>query len=262
MRTAPALLACFLLLLSASLPGCGGAAKPDEEEEMMEGGEADLSILTEGYAAFVSGDTVDVVVDLLGGCGGPYDLQLLSGALPPGVVVDDAVVNVGPGMNTHRHHFKGLLCEDGLFAFTLRVTDQGCSMPKIATRAMQWTVGVGPLRIVKAVPDLTKSADFFEPTQWPGLDALPTTAFGAAFALGLVPTGGQGPYSVVLIDDAADPDDSPALPTGVGMAAGSTLIQGSPQQYGPNGRPWRFSFQVTDALAATCICKLQWLIAP
>ena len=69
MRFFLAILACTGLLLFTA---CGGGPGGGEEEEMMEeGGEADLSITTINFPNFVTGDEVNIVFDLRGGCGGP-----------------------------------------------------------------------------------------------------------------------------------------------------------------------------------------------
>lgn len=261
MRFYLALLACTALVFLAS---CGGGPGPEEEEEQMEeGGEADLSITTMSFPAFVTGDDVDVVFDLRGGCGGPYTAELLLGALPDGLMLDDAVIDEGMGMMTFRHHMLGLLCKAGTFDFTVRITDSGCSEPKIATRQFAWTIAEGPIRIVKSVPQMTRFGDSPILNKWPFIDVLPAQKINTNAMIQLVPTGGQGPYTIAETDDPNDPDDDAMLPpnTALGGVNGD-VIQGAPTQFGPNNMPWLVSFLVTDSTGATCICKLQWPIVP
>ena len=116
MRFYLAVMLCAGLLVAGA---CGGGSGSQDEDETEEGGEANLSITTISFPNFVTGDEVDIVFDLRGGCGGPYTATLLSGALPDGLVLDDAVVNNGDGTMKFRHHMKGILCRQGTFDFTV-----------------------------------------------------------------------------------------------------------------------------------------------
>ncbi len=258
----------FAIILCAGLVLCGacggGPGGGDDEEEMMEeGGEADLSITTISFPNFVTGDDVDIVFDLRGGCGGPYTATLLTGALPDGLTLDDAVIQNGDGTSTFRHHMKGILCAAGTFDFTVRITDTGCSVPKPATRQWQWTIAEGPIRIVKASPPMIRVDDYVDQNKWPFIGVLPPTQINTNAMIQLIPTGGTPPYTIAHIDDAQDPDDAPAMPlnTGLGGQNGDAIL-GAATEFGPNGRPWLLSFLVTDSTGATAICKVQWPITP
>jgi hypothetical protein len=197
-----------------------------------------------------SGQTVDWMIPVSGGCGGPYVVSVIDGALPRGVGTDDAA---------GRHHLTGVVLESGLYAFTLQVVDTSCEPFLTTTHAYTWQVDEGPLTIVGANPPLIPVASYDDPQRWTDVDAVPKTVYGQFTSWSLVVAGGTPPYACALYDDPVDPDDG-GLPLGTSLTVNGCSVVGTPSQVGPNGRPFRLSLRVTDAVGHATTRKLQWKI--
>ncbi|MDJ0973892.1 MAG: hypothetical protein QNJ98_05490, partial [Planctomycetota bacterium] len=123
---------CVALVAMALVvaPSCGGGGEGFRVPA------SPLGISTTVLPALLSGDVVDVEIELTGGCGGPYVVQVISGGvnggMPDGLGVENRVVPT-PGLDgvlgtaddgTRNAAFlAGVLLEDGLFNFTVQVTD-------------------------------------------------------------------------------------------------------------------------------------------
>jgi len=222
---------------------------------------SDFQFASTTLPSVLSGQYLDYELDLNGGCGGPYEITLISGRLPDGIEIDDSVEDLGGDVSIHHRDLKGYLLEDGSFTFTLSVEDLSCPFAAVATGIFSMTVGVGPVAIVACNPSLTPVDEFSHPSKYDDVAALPTTAYNQYITYELTVAGGQGPYSMIIVDDPADPDDGP-LPLGCSIPPSTTAINGAPVQYGPAGRPFRITLEVTDSVGAKGRRKLQWLIDP
>jgi len=265
MRNSIFILALLALATFAVLPACGGGGQGLRAQA-----EPPLVIMTSSLpTGFTSGDAIDWEIPLDGGCGGPYVVELIAGTLPDGVGFDDAA---------GRHHLTGIILEDGIFNFTVKVTDTSCDPFFTTSQAFTWQIPVGALRIVAANPAIIPNATFDDPSKWenadgpdgiagnaddntPGfsIDALPTTVFSQFMSYTLIAAGGQGPYVCAIVDDPADPSDGD-LPLGADFAPNSCSIQGTPSEVLPGGVPFRITVRVTDNLGATAERKFQWKI--
>ncbi len=244
-------------------------------------------------SGLVAGDHVEWAIPLSGGCGGPYDIEIVAGQLPEGLEVDTTAGEFWTDLNNNdvydpgepyregegawnngvydadypRHHIVGIAMGEDTYSFSIRIDDTGCSPFSSQVIDVDWTIGDGPLAIVGANPPLIEQPGYgFGPRgeplpEWEDIAGLPDTVFGSTIAFNLIAVGGAAPYSCELIDDPNDPDDSGTLPSGVSMPAQSCALVGRPIQVGPNGKPWRFTFRVTDANGEQAIRKIQWRIA-
>ena len=240
------LLTAMGVLSFAFLAGCGGGGNGFGAPSNP------LVIMGSTLPAVQSGDNVDFEIPLGGGCSGsgPYVVEVIAGALPAGVGTDQAA---------GRHHLTGVLLEDGLFDFTVKITDTSCTPFLTAIQVYEWNVSQGPVQIVGAEPGLIPVASYDDPLKWAGIDALEKTVYGSFVAYKLVVAGGIPPYEISIDDDPADPDDG-ALPTGVSIPTASVSFTGQPIEVGPGGKPFRLTFRVTDSIGNTSTRKLQWKI--
>ncbi len=239
---------CIALVLALLLPACGGSSGP-----MSAAGS--FSIAGVVAPATVSGEFVDFEVPVQGGCGGPYDLNVVSGFLPRGLNVDATPASGG---NPARHHITGYCLQEGTFEFRLQVTDKGCLPFQFAFVDLVWNVGVGSVAIVAATPSLVAPENHNELGSFADVHAIPSTVYGQFVAIDLIVAGGVPPYEVTLTDDPLDPDDG-QLPLGVILAPGSASLVGTPTEILP-GRPFRFTFIATDSIGNVGVRKLQWAI--
>ena len=146
-----------------------------------------------------SGEDVDWEIPIEGGCGGPYVVEVIAGALPPGVGIldgappepwtdengngewdhDDAngngAIDAGEdhepfedrnGDGIHGawfpHHLQGIVLQNGTFSFRLQLTDTSCTPFSSFTRDYAWDLTVGDLRIVGANPPLIPVAEYVD----------------------------------------------------------------------------------------------------
>ncbi len=269
MRSSKIFFALLAVAALAILPACGGGGNgfPASAADPL------VIMATSLPAGFTSGDSIDWEIPLEGGCSGPYVVELIAGSLPLGLGFDD----VGG-----RHHLTGYILENGIFSFTVKVTDTSCTPFFTTTQAFVWEVPIGALRIVGANngvgPALILNAAFNDPAKWedadgpdgvngtaddntPGftIDALETTVFSQFAVYNLIVAGGVAPYTCALIDDPADPNDG-ALPLGANFAPNSCSILGTPSQVLPGGVPFRITVRVTDAASNVSTRKFQWKI--
>ena len=238
-----AALAVFSLVVLAGCGGGGGGfAAPSNP----------LAIMSSTLPAVQSGDAVDFEIPLSGGCSGsgPYVVEVIAGALPEGVGTDQAA---------GRHHLVGVVLKDGVFNFTIKITDTSCTPFLTAVQAYRWDVSQGPVQIVGANPALIPNASYDDPLKYPLVDALEKSVYGGFMSYKLVVAGGLPPYEISIVDDPSDPDDG-GLPTGVSIPVSSTSFTGRPIQVGPGGKPFLITFQVRDSLGATSTRKLQWKV--
>ena len=276
------------------IPACGGGGHGGGGGN---GYSVDNNPLFIGSPAFpdgvLTGDRVEWAIPLGGGCGGPYEIEIVSGQLPEGLEVDDGAGEFWTDLNNNgeydagepyregegtwnngvydfdypRHHITGIAMMEDSYDFSIRIDDTGCTPFSSQIIDASWTIGDGPLAIVGANPDLIEQPGYgFGPRgeplpEWEDIAGLPDTVFGSTIAFNLIAVGGVAPYSCELIDDPADPDDSGVLPSGISMPAQSCALVGRPIQVGPGGKPWRFTFRVTDSMGETAIRKIQWRIA-
>lgn len=237
-----------LCLLAASalalLPACGGGGNGF-------GIDVDPLVITSSSvdSTLVSGDAIDWEIPLDGGCSGvgPYVVEVISGELPDGVGVDD---------ENGRHNLVGFILEDGVFNFTIKITDTSCTPFATTTLDFEWDVPQGPVGIVACNPPLISADDFDDPLKYTDVAALETVVYGSFINYDFVVAGGVGPYVCALIDDPADPDDGP-LPLGLSFAVNSCSLVGTPTAVGPAGRPFRYTIQVTDSVGNTSTRKFQ-----
>ena len=246
MRTARSLVSFVALatMLSLLLAACGGGGQG------LRVGGTPLTIENAALPLTLTGETVDWEVPLAGGCGGPYVVDVIAGELPRGVAPEGDL----------RHHLTGIPLDAGVFAFTLRVVDTGCTPFSTTTRQYSWDVGAGDLVIIGGTPPLIPAAAYDDPQKYPDVPAVEPKVYGEFGTWGLVAAGGVPPYACDVWDDPADPDDG-GLPLGVGLAPNSCTVVGTPVQVGAGGRPFRLTMRVTDAVGAQALLKVQWKVA-
>ncbi len=214
-----------------------------------------LVIMSTTFPQTLSGEAVDFAIELEGGCGGQYIVEIIDGRLPDGVAVDD---------DNGRHHITGIVLESGRFPVVIRITDVGCEPDFSTFASFTWEVGVGPLKIVAANPPIIPVANFNDPAKYNDIDALETTVFSTFISYDLIAAGGVpgiSGYSCIIVDDPLDPNDGPpALPLGVSMVPNSCTLVGTPSQVLPGGVPFRFTVRVTDSVGNSAERKFQWKI--
>src|SRR5688500_11004953 len=180
-----------VLIAGASLVGCGGgghgftvAANP-------------VHFVSNALPAASSGEVINYPLPFTGGSGGPYILTVVAGSLPPGIETDDATVAL-----------VGRLLEDGVYDFTLQLTDTGSDPFSTTVLAFHWDIPKGALVFAT---DAT-------------LDAM---VFNQFTSVNLIVAGGTAPYSCTVVDDPSNPFDEP-LPTGLFIPDPSCTIVGPP----------------------------------
>jgi hypothetical protein len=217
-----------------------------------------LPLLSSGEA--LSGDGYALPIE--GGCGGPYTVRLIGGALPDGLRIDDRQANIdGPGVPAaDRHHIVGTSLADGRFSFTLEILDRGCQPSASLTAPFTWDVQQGLVTIVDANPAAIPVAAYTDPQKYTDVDALDTTVYADFTSITFVIAGGVGPYACAIIDDPADPNDDNGLPFGMVMPPNSCSLVGKPEEVGPGGKPFRFTVRATDSVGQSATRKFQWKI--
>ena len=240
----------FIVLAMAfaiGLAGCGGGKNQPA---------IGLRLASTALPLSVSGQWIEYQFPIENGCGGPYEVNVIDGALPEGLhIVTETPAPGAPAAAT----LQGYLLEDGAFDFTLEIIDKGCDPFRSTIQPYAWDVGVGGLAVVDSNPAIVPNASYAVAGKWDDIDAIESTIYGQFAANTLLVAGGVAPYSCRVIDDPADPDDGP-LPFGVNMAASSCSFSGAPSQILPTGRPFRITFEVRDAAGNVTTRKLQWSI--
>ncbi|MDA1194055.1 MAG: Ig domain-containing protein [Planctomycetota bacterium] len=250
---------CFVAILALALAaGCGGGGQGLRIPS------SPLAITSSSIPAHLSGEYIDWEIPITGGCGGPYVVEVIAGNLPLGV---GAVADT-------EHALRGYILDDGIFSFTVKITDTTCDPFFTATQAFVWDVQQGPVKIVAANPGIVLNADYDDPQKHdnePGpdtilgtedditIDALETVVFNTFVSYQLIAAGGVGPYTCAVIDDPSDALDG-ALPLGTSMAPLSCSLVGSPAQVLAGGVPFRLTIRVTDSVGNTSVRKFQWKI--
>ncbi len=163
----------------------------------------------------LSGQVVNHLIPFSGGSGGPYLLEKIAGDMPDGVGTDNQTVAL-----------VGLALEDGVFDFTLRLTDTGSSPFTTSIQSFHWVIGIGPLVFATDT-------------------VLPGTVFNAFASIQLVVAGGIPPYSCEVVDLPLVADEP--LPTGMSIPPESCSIVGAPQQAHPGAAPFVVSVRATDS---------------
>jgi len=208
----------FLGLASAAgLAGCGGHG---------EGFRVPVNpivIQTTALPSINSGEILNFPLQFTGGSGGPYILELIDGALPSGVGLDNQTVSL-----------VGRPLENGTFDFTVKLTDTGTQPFGTTTQHYTWVVGIGALVYVT-------DAD------------LPDWIFNSFAVVNLVVAGGTPPYSCEVVDDPLNLLDE-ALPPGLSIPTGSCTILGAPTGVKPNDPfIYKISVRATDANFQTVV---------
>ena len=238
--TTLAIVSALVLLL----PACGGGS-----DGGFAGANNPLRVTSSSIPPSMSGEAFSYVIDLAGGCGGPYVMRVIDGRLPSGL----ELVN-------ETHSIEGYLLEDGNFTFRVQIEDSGCTPFQSTVQAFSMSVGVGEIVVVDVLQDGNPSlipADS-EP-KYAGYPALPEVVYNEFTSLQFVVAGGVGPYRMNVYDDPSVPNDGP-LPLGVTIPAGSASIVGSPVQVGPGGEPFLVSYRITDSVGNQGFFTGYWLI--
>ncbi len=231
------------LLASVVLASCGGSGQglrmPSDS----------VRFLSTSLPAMTSGVPYDYQIPLTGGCGGPYVMKTISGGLPAGLVFDP-----------QNHAIRGTPLVDGVFSFEIQIQDTGCNPFSAAAAKFSANVTVGAVTVVDVLQDgnPSLSAPGTAP-EFPDLPALPNTVYNEFTSLHFLCAGGQGPYTMKIADDPANPDDG-ALPLGVSVAPKSTDLVGSPAEVGPNEGPFCLTFDVQDSLGNTSRFTCCWRV--
>jgi len=236
------------LVASASLAACGGGGNKFDV------GSQDISMQAAVLPQAVSGQTINYVVPIDGGCSGPYVMTVIAGAMPPGLSLDNAT-----------HSIRGVILQAGNYSFTLQIDDTGCRPDSSTTRSFTWNVPVGPVTIAVCDPAIIPVASYSPPNSVPftDCDGLRTTVYGEFSVFNFTVAGGTPPYTLEVVDDPNDATDSnwgaSGLPQGMSIPPSSTSLIGAPQQTG-GSVPFRLTMKVTDALNQTGFRKLQWKV--
>jgi hypothetical protein len=155
-------------------------------------------------------------------------------------------------------HFEGVPRDAGVFdGLTIRIGHLDCNALDERTLTFSWSIGVGPVALVDAIPTSTPAAALADPQKYADVSALPDLIFNVFTLVEFDVAGGTPPYRADLIDDPSDPDDDDPLPIGLSIPDGKALLVGAPQQVGPGGRPFRMTVRVADALGETATRKFQ-----
>jgi hypothetical protein len=234
-----------LVVLSALVlaPACGGSqagALSQQSSLSVAGGGANPLTLPPR----LSGDTVQHVFDLVGGCEREYVLQLISGRLPAGV-----------GLVNATHAIEGILLETGSFDFEIRFTDTTCLPFSSTTQRFQWEVTQGPLQLVRSIPAWTPAGG----PDNPDYPALADGVFGTFGTVQFVVAGGTGVgYHAELVDRPGIDETANAtggLPQGVILSEPSMTLVGTPGETGP---PFVFSLRIADSAGNEVFQTFQW----
>ena len=89
---------CIALVVALVAVGCGGGSGGSSS---MAGS---LAISQVTFPPAVSGEAIDFEIPIIGGCGGPYDLNIVSGDLPLGLYTDTTPATA---TDPSRHHLTG-----------------------------------------------------------------------------------------------------------------------------------------------------------
>jgi len=249
MRISTLASALVLAAVTAVLPACGGGGNGFSV------GSQNISVTSAVLPLSLSGQVVNHVIPLTGGCGGPYVMVVIAGQLPPGL-----------SLNNANHSIEGVLLQSGNYAFTIQIDDTGCNPFATTTQQFAWNISVGPVVIAACDPAIIPQASYNPPNSVPfnDVDGLKTTVYGDFAVFNFTIAGGQPPYVFDIVDDPNDPLDANwgllSMPQGMSIPPNSTSFIGAPQQTG-GSTPYRITFRVTDALNATGFRKLQWLVA-
>lgn len=119
-----------------------------------------LTITTSSLSAGAVGSTYAATLAVTGGIG-PYKWTLASGALPAGIVLDNA------------GNLSGTPTASGTFSFTIGVQDSSTPV-QTTTRSFSLSIGTGPLTVTTA--------------------SLPAAFVGTSYSQALAATGGTGAY--------------------------------------------------------------------
>src|SRR5262245_9392472 len=153
-------------------------------------------ITSTALPATLSGQLVNYPIEFSGGAGGPYILDKIDGNMPDGVTLNSSPPSLG-----------GRALEDGIFDFTLRLTDTGSDPFSVSIKSFHWVIGIGNL--VFATDPI-----------------LPSIVFNQFVTLPLVVAGGVPPYSCTVIDDPTNPNDE-LPPTGLIIPTDSCSFVGA-----------------------------------
>ncbi len=219
-RIAAAASVALVLALSAcggSGHGFGVAANP-------------VVIASNALPPTLSGQVVNHLIPFTGGSGGPYLLERIAGTMPDGVGTENQTVALA-----------GRALEDGVFDFTLRLTDTGSSPFTTSIQSFHWVIGIGPLVFATDT-------------------VLPGTVFNAFTSIQLTVAGGIPPYSCEVVDLPGFPDEP--LPTGMAIPPDSTSIVGAPQQAHPGAAPFIVSIQANDSTPGTPLTTVKTFQVP
>ncbi len=236
-----AIVSALMLLL----PACGSSG----DSGGIGGGSDPLRVTSSSIPPAMSGEPFNYVIDLAGGCNGPYVMRVIDGRMPSGLDLVDAT-----------HSIEGYLLEDGNFEFTVQIEDSGCTPFQSTVQTFRMSVGVGEVVVVDVLQDGNPSlipAD--SKPEYAGYPALPEVVYNAFTSLQFVVAGGVGPYRMQVYD-APDIDDGP-LPLGVTVPTNSATIVGSPVQVGDGGAPFLTSYRITDAVGNVGFFTAYWLIS-
>ena len=208
-----------------------------------------LLVASTSVPPMLSGESVDFIIPLEGGCGGPYVMKVIAGRMPEGLGLDETT-----------HAIRGHLLQDGEFEFTLQITDAGCEPFSTASASFHMSVGVGEICVVDALRDGNSSliptgAESYNPDH----PALPGTVYNDYVTIELVVAGGKGPYVAAVFDHPDIPDDGP-LPLGASVPLNATSVTGAPIQVGPGGGPFKVTIQIVDSIGGTGYFTFYWLV--
>ena len=242
-------------LVLVALPACGGGGQGLRVTS------DPVKVMSTSLPAKLSGETMNHVIPLDGGCGGPYVLKVISGRMPSGLELDD-----------ENHALTGYLGEDGDFNFTIEVTDTGCTPFSSTTATFSMSVGIGDLTVVAVRKD-GNPAKFIAPGEGyspaderppeeqtpynPGYPALPETIFNEYTLIDLVIAGGKGPYEIDIFD--AEGVEDVGLPLGTSLIPDSSSIAGTPIEEAPAGA-FLLTFQITDSVGRKGFFTAYWLV--
>ena len=210
-------LICSVIFAAAvgSLAGCGGHGHGFRTPANP------VVITSNALPTTVSGQVVNFCLPFTGGSGGPYLLEVIDGALPPGVQTDSNTVCL-----------VGQVLDDGTYDFTLKLTDTGSDPFSTFVMSFHWEIAIGPL-VFATDP------------------VLPSLVFNQFASLPLLVAGGQSPYSCEVVDDPLNANDEP-LPTGLVIPSPSCTIVGAPSGVKPT-TPfiYKVSVKATDSTLPT-----------
>lgn len=238
----------FLALAAAGLAGCGGGGTKFDVASQ------DIRVTDPVLPQALSGQTVNYAIPLEGGCGGPYVMSIIAGAMPPGLALDNATLSI-----------KGVILQSGNYSFTLQIDDTGCRPDSSTVQQYTWNVGIGPVTIAVCDPPIIPLGSYSPPNSTPfnDCDGLRTTVYGEFSVFNFTVAGGTPPYTLELVDDPQDALDSnwglSGMPQGMSIPPSSTSFIGAPQQTG-GATPFRMTFKAIDAFGQVGYRKLQWKV--